>query len=370
MARPLSILQITSASSLSGGTRQMLLLAQGLAGTRCRVVVAAPPGSASLAASAELGLDTRPLVFQTLCHQWQSSRALRALVREMGADVVHAHHTKAHNVGVLATFGGGFPPVVANRGVLVPPKFPAKFRSARTSGLVTNSLAAKNVLVGAGVADEKIHVVYNGVGVPDRERGRERAARLRTELGLEDAIPVVGAVGSGIPEKGFQHLVEAAPAIRKAFPAAAFVLVGAGTDRLQDRIRDLGLSGCVRLAGRQPDAGELMGLFDVFVLPSLSESCPNVVLEAMGAAVPQVCSDVGGVREILDGGGYLVPPADSGAIAEAVCRLAADPSAARAMGARGAETVAARFTPARKVEATLDVYRRVLEAPSRRRRAA
>jgi glycosyltransferase involved in cell wall biosynthesis len=108
---------------------------------------------------------------------------------------------------------------------------------------------------------------------------------------------------------------------------------------------------------------------DVFVLPSLSESCPNVLIEAQGVGVPAVCSDVGGVREILEDGrlGRLVPPAEPEPLAREVCAVLEDLEAARRVASRGRASALRRFTVDNKVDGTLRVYRRLLaEEPGRR----
>jgi len=240
--RPLTILQVTSSENRSGGTRQAMLLTEGLRQAGHRVVLCAPQGSPALEWARGEGFEVQETATGRFLTQWRVSRLLREVATRVGADVVHAHHTEGHNVALLATFGGRFPPVVANRGVIFRPEFPPKFRTARTSAIITNSEAAKRVLEGVGVRGEKIHVVYNAKPAPDLSAVAQRLPELRKELGLNAAGPIVGAVGSGKPDKGFQHLVEAAPAILERFPDVRFVLVGGHTDKLQPRIQELSLN--------------------------------------------------------------------------------------------------------------------------------
>lgn len=362
MAAALTLLQVTSSENRSGGTRQALLLSRGLREAGHRLVFCAPRGSPALAWAQEEGFETRETRTGGLRTQWQVSRTLREIARQIGADVVHAHHTEGHNVALLATFGGGFPPVVANRGVIFRPEFPPKFRISRTKAIITNSAAAKKALQKVGVNARKIHVVYNAKEAPNLTTLQERLPFLRAELEIEGAGPIIGAVGSADPVKGFRHLIAAAPAILARNPDASFVLVGGRPDQFLPQIEAQSLTGRFRLPGRRQDVQDIMGLFDVFVLPSLSESCPNVLLEAMGVGVPAVASDVGGVPELLDGGriGRLVPPGDPVAIADAVCEMLTDPERAAEMGRAAREAVLSRFSVRSKAEATLAVYERLL----------
>jgi glycosyltransferase involved in cell wall biosynthesis len=367
--RRLRLLQVTSSRNGSGGTLQALLLSKALHEEGCRVLFCAPPGSGALERAELFGLPVEPLSFGGVWCQGKASRRLRSLARSWDAELVHTHHNKAHNAALLATFGGGFPPIVVNRGVIYRPEFPAKFRSGRTRAIIVNSARAGAVLQEHGVRAGKIHVVLNGQEAPDREAIRARAAALRGALGLFDGVPVVGCVGTGRAVKGFQFAVEAAPRILEEFPSAVFVLVGGGTERLLPRIRELNLEHHFRLTGHRSDALDVMALFDVYVFASVDmDSCPNVVLEAMGLERPIAAADMGGVGEMLVEGetGRLFPPGDVGELAAAVCGLLRDPEGATRMGKAAAEAAASRFSLEAKVRKTLSVYGKVLSGSTER----
>ena len=111
------------------------------------------------------------------------------------------------------------------------------------------------------------------------------------------------------------------------------VIVGDGPVRPQVEalVDELGLREVVWLAGERSDVPALMQGMDVFVLPSLAEGISNTVLEAMASGLPVIASDVGGNPELVDAGvtGFLVPPADTEAWADAMRRLATGDAAAR-----------------------------------------
>lgn len=359
----LTVVHLTSSGNRSGGTRQAVLLCRGLREAGHRVVLCGAPNSPVLEWAEQAGVPTRPLRFGGVWGQWRASRELRSLVEAEGADVVHAHHTKAHNVALLATFGGKFPPVVANRGVLFRPKFPAKFRSRRTAAVVTNSRAVRRVLEESGVPGGKVHVVYNAKEAPDRSALARRLPELRDELDLGGPGPIIGAVGRARPEKGFQFLVEAAPVILAEHPQARFVLVGAGTERFVPRLEELGVQRAFRLPGHRLDAVAIMAALDLFVIPSVDmESCPNTLLEAMGVGLPAVGADTGGIAEIIVDGvtGRVVPAGDAQALAAAALAILGDRNRARCWGEAGRRRVAAEFSLDAKVRNTLRVYEEVL----------
>src|SRR5205807_10286971 len=126
-----------------------------------------------------------------------------------------------------------------------------------------------------------------------------------------------------------------------------FVLFGDGPlrDRLQHDIALAGLGGRFVLAGFRGDLDGLIPHLDLLALPSFTEGLPNVVLEAMAAAVPVVATAVGGTPEVVAEGvtGWLVPPGDPSALARRVVDGIRGEKG-RAMGQRGRERVAAHFT--------------------------
>ncbi len=359
----MTVVHVTSSGNRSGGTRQAFLLARAQREAGVDVRVCAPERAAILRWSADHGIPTVGLPdLSGVRGQWRASRRLRRLVRQVAADVVHAHHTKGHNVALLATFGGRFPPVVANRGVLFRPEFPAKFRSRRTAAVITNSHAVKRVLEGCRIPGDKVHVVYNAREPVDLGAIRSKRPALREELGLGGGA-VIGAVGRARPEKGFQFLVEAAPRILARHPAAWFVLVGSGTDRFLPRLRELGIADRFRLPGHRADAVDVMGVFDLFVIPSVDmESCPNVLLEAMAVGLPAVGAGTGGIPEVIRHGetGLVVPPGEPEPLAAAAAGILGDPDGARAMGRAGRARILEAFSLEAKVRATGAVYRKVL----------
>ena len=103
---------------------------------------------------------------------------------------------------------------------------------------------------------------------------------------------------------------------------------------------------------------EILATFDVFVFPSLEEALGTAVLEAMAAGKAVVASRVGGIPEAVvdQETGLLVPPADSGALAEAVRKLLQDPDLRRQMGERGRLRIEEQFSINRMLDKTADLY--------------
>lgn len=159
-------------------------------------------------------------------------------------------------------------------------------------------------------------------------------------------------VGWLAEKKGHRYLLEALTRI----PGATLDIVGDGELRgeLERRTAELGLGDRVRFLGERPKAevAERMRAADLFVLPSLAENLPVVLIEAQASGLPAVATRVGGVPELLDeGAGALVEPADADALAGAIRtalerRAGLDPAALaeRARRRYGYDAICARWT--------------------------
>jgi glycosyltransferase involved in cell wall biosynthesis len=121
--------------------------------------------------------------------------------------------------------------------------------------------------------------------------------------------------------------------------------------------RELNLNNNVYFLGKRTDVPTIISNLDVSVLSSINEGFSNVILESMAASKPVVATKVGGSPEMVTNGvtGYLVPPADSQSMANAIIKLLQNPDEAKTMGAAGRKIVQEKFT----VEAMVKSYERL-----------
>lgn len=162
------------------------------------------------------------------------------------------------------------------------------------------------------VPRDKIKVIHNGIdlqaysGIRDQARGA-----IRAELGIPAQAPLVAGIGRLHPDKGFEHLVDAAQGVLAAVPAAHFIIAGAGDSpdyerALRARIADLGLADRFHLTGFRTDIADILAECDVFALTSRSEGGPYVLIEAMACGCACVATRCGGFVE------YVVKPGETG----------------------------------------------------------
>lgn len=164
--------------------------------------------------------------------------------------------------------------------------------------------------------------------------------------------------------KGIDTLIDSLPMIeRKIGRRPSLVLVGSGPDRdrLQAHAAEVGFADTVRFAGAMP-AREAFRLGHVLVVPSRAESLPYVVLEAAGACVPMVATDVGGIPEIFGPCASELIRCDRPlTLAEALAeKLSATRAQNLVLARRLAAFVGAKFTLANMVEGVIDGYREAL----------
>lgn len=193
------------------------------------------------------------------------------------------------------------------------------------------------------------------------------------EAGLPEADPgracrvlFVGRIERASAEKGIPHLLEAFSLVHRVLPDATLELIGGG-DAIEGHRRlatSLGILDAVTFRGRVSLAAlvEAYQAASVVVLPSTtdSESFGMVLIEAMACARPVIGSRVGGIPYVIDDGndGYLVPPADAGALAVACLKILQAPELGAALGERGCRKVRHRYTWPSQIEK----YRAILDA--------
>ncbi len=197
------------------------------------------------------------------------------------------------------------------------------------SAVITRSAELARLLAEAGIAEAKLHPVYNGIDFNRFTPGDRAAAR--SSLDLPPDVPVVAFVGNFYAIKNPLVLIEAHG--RLARRDALLVMIGGGPLEPEARAlaQRLGLAERISFRGRlHADAVALhMQAADALALPSDNEGVPNVILEAFASGLPVVASDVGGIAEVHHGGifGRLVPPRDAQALASALDEVLAAPPA-------------------------------------------
>jgi glycosyltransferase involved in cell wall biosynthesis len=219
------------------------------------------------------------------------------------------------------------------------------------------------VRVGA-VPRQKIVYIPNGVDSKRFYPNPEARARLRKELGLESAF-VWLAVGRFDLPKDYPTMLQAFAQVVTKNPNAQLLIAGDGPLRpdMEVLTRSLKLEDRIRFLGIRRDVPELMNAADAYLMSSAWEGMANVLLEASATGLPIIATDVGGNREVIIDGktGFLVPPKNPGALAQAMLHLMGMLEEERhAIGKAARQYVEANFTLDRVVDRWEALYKELL----------
>jgi glycosyltransferase involved in cell wall biosynthesis len=171
-------------------------------------------------------------------------------------------------------------------------------------------------------------------------------------------------VGRLSPEKGFDALIRAIVRLRRAGNTVSLWIAGEGDARvdLERLIAELGCGGYVRLLGHVADPRAFYEALDLYVLSSIREGLPNVVLEAMAMEVPVVATRVAGVPTLIEDGisGVIVKPASIEALQRGIERLIAEPALCEAQRSAARLRVESQFSFERRMQKVATIYNNVL----------
>jgi glycosyltransferase involved in cell wall biosynthesis len=233
----------------------------------------------------------------------------------------------------------------------------------------------KRRVVRLGIRTEKIVVVYNGVSIPPDSHEREiTRARLRRKLGIQPDHAVVLMVARFAANKRHDVAVNAFRMLHERLPGAVLLLVGEplpGEEAVHDMVMSqISLSGVgdkIKLLGYLAEIHHLYQLADVMILPSEDDPAPLVLMEAMAHGLAVVAADSGGSSELVCDRrtGLLIQPGSAEAFASALEEILTERGFRRTLVDHALVDCKQRFSEDAFVQRVADVYRHVLDRPSR-----
>jgi glycosyltransferase involved in cell wall biosynthesis len=309
---------------------------------------------------------------------WVSYGRIFETLRELRADIVHTHSSKAGIIGRYAAAKAGLPAVHTIHGasfhrgqsVLASGVYRRleRWAARRTDAFISVCDSLTDQYVNAEIAPrDKFTTVYSGMDVDpflNPPRGR---ADVRQELGLAPEHVAVAKVARLFHLKGHKFLIEAARLVVDRCPNVRFVLIGDGIlrEEFEQRISELGLSEHFILTGLVPpeQIPELINASDIVAHTSEWEGLARVVPQGLIAGKPVVSYDVDGAREVVIPGetGYLLPVEEITGLADAICELAASSELRDRLGKNGRERFADIFRHQTMTAQIREVYLRVLD---------
>jgi len=248
------------------------------------------------------------------------------LMRKNRYDIVHTHTTKAGILGRIAARIAGVSVIVhglhgstfeafdswlLNWLLFLFERLTGRFTDAYIS--VSGVLSEKYVERGIG-RKENYHTVYSGMELETFYAAREKidCRKKQRELGIGMEDFVIGNVARLETRKGHKFLIDAFKNIveKQKGNHLKLLIIGEGNKReyLESHVKELNLEGKVIFTGYREDVEELMAVMDIFVLTSLREGLPRVLVQAAAVGIPSIAFNVDGVPEIIrnNHNGFLV----------------------------------------------------------------
>ena len=295
---------------------------------------------------------------------------LTKIIRQNQYDLVHVHTPIAALLGRIAAKIAGVKRIVyTSHGfpfydLSSPRQYRFYFTVEKLAALITDLILSQNyedITTAKKLSlcpPEKVRYLGNGVDIHRFKRDRldpTYQTQLRKSLGIpETSDLIIGTVGRITRKKGSEYLIEAAAKLHPHFPNLHVLVIGGqlSTDpepfqaKLMEKIHTLGLDKHVTLTGERQDIPEILGILDIFTLPTFThEGLPRSILEAMSIGLPVVATDIRGCREAVVHGktGLIVPPQNSEKLAEALGTLMSNPQLRQVYGKASRERIEAEY---------------------------
>jgi glycosyltransferase involved in cell wall biosynthesis len=292
-------------------------------------------------------------------------RELRQRVVSIKPDLLHANSIRAGLVATAATIGLGTRVVWHLHDML--PRHPLSTAirifaalSSRTEMIAVSEAVARNFRGRLPrFRHDRVSVILNAIDLDNFQPDPTAKRRLRKELRYRERDLVVGIVGQLTPRKGQLELLRAFGMALAEIPHSVLLIAGAPLfnrdgeylELLKRTTSELNIGNKVRMLGARSDIGTIMQALDVLVVNSSVEPFGLVILEAMACGTPVLAAGVDGILEIIehDENGWLFPPRNENALAQAIVNLSRQPRLRARLAEQGQQHVAAHFSADRYI---------------------
>ena len=224
------------------------------------------------------------------------------ILKDENIDVIHTHNTNPFFDGTLGAILSGVKTIIHTDHVR---SFPDKYRYMFAEWLLSHYAykivgvsddTCNNLAKYEYISRKKLMTIVNGIDEQIYNIVIDKNIK-RKELGIKSSNGYVIGIGARLSiQKGITYLLQAMPTILRKYPDITLVIAGQGPckEDLQAETDALGIEKNVMFLGPRLDMNELLKVFDVFVLPSVFEGLPMVLLECMASGCPIIATDVGG----------------------------------------------------------------------------
>lgn len=276
------------------------------------------------------------------------------ILRREKIEVIHTHNTQPFFDGTLGALLSGRKIRIVHTDHAR--NFPDKRRYMFAEWLMSHFAykvvgvsehTSQNLIKYEKISKKKIITIPNGIDGKKFNISIDKKAK-RNELGIKNHGPIIGLGVRLTEQKGITYLIQAMTKIVKKIPDITLIIAGEGPleESLKNETLKLGVNKNVFFVGPRLDMPELLKIFDLYVLPSLSEGLPMVLLEAMALGCPIIATRVGGVPKVIINGenGSLVEPKNPKVLGSEIIRVLSDSNLRKKYSKNGKKVFNEKFT--------------------------
>jgi len=295
---------------------------------------------------------------------------LHKLIRREKINLILTYHEGSDFLGLVLSSLCGIPIISNRRDMGFKTRFPHRVAyglfGRYFDGIITVSDAVKKEVINRGwFNEEKVWSIHNGINAEEFANHFDRES-IKRSIGIEANKHVVGLIGNIKKIKGIRYFLHAASLICAENSEVEFVVIGYDLNEAGNSMSDMKLfarrmkiADKIHFLGERKDIADLISIFDVAVISSLSEGFSNVLLEYMASGKPVVATEVGGNREAVIHGetGLLVPSENAQKLAEGIKLFLEDREIALRCGLAGRRRVEKDFS----LKGMIGKYERICE---------
>ncbi len=381
----MKILYFVTKSNFCGAQRHVFDLALGAKAAGHDVVVALGGNGILVDKLEENGIKVHSIKTLhrdiSIYDEFVSFRKLMEIISDEKPDVIHSHSSKA---GILGAFAGRFHNIRnsisgGKKTLIVFTGHGWAFNELRSefqkfvislAHWLTLVMSHVNITVSKKTATDvsklpfvkdKLHVIYNGIHFDDLYEKEYARNIIGIPAGFCDDATIVGIAAELHTSKGHYYALQGLAQFYKTNNQnVKFVLCGVGDeeDELRDLCNELNIEDKFYFAGFVKGLSKMFNAFDIFLLPSITEAFPYVILEAGHASLPTIATDVGGIPEMIDDmkNGILIQSKRAGEVSRAIQFYVENPDKMEGFGKALNSKIVNRFTLNKMVDNILDLY--------------
>ena len=323
----MKVIHLSAEKTWRGGEQQIAYLIDELQKLNVEQLVVCKKGSAFETYCINHSIPFKSLAFSNQ-FDFISSYKLKKIANTFKADIIHLHSSHAHAIAIWAYYFGNKTNLVLSRKVDFPISknflSKIKYNCPGIKKIICVSNAIQNIIQNDIVDRSKCTVIYDGI---DLSKFKQGGNKLRNEYGIAKDVKIIASTAALADHKDYPTFINAIKDIDSKINAHYFI-IGDGPLRneIHQLVNDNNLQNKITFTGFRNDINEILPEIDVFVLSSKTEGLGSSILDAYACKVPVVCTNAGGIPEIVEHNitGLLSDIGDAKALASNIIKACED----------------------------------------------